>query len=516
VILNERGEVQNAQIPHNRMNSDAGRWSAAEAEKQRLYVDARRNAALTQLSGGADLVPMGLAGEVPLEPPPQYSPREQTKAAIVVAPPSTVSSDQEESQLDNSAENDQPEDDGSSPNGSVPPVENRSTLEVPSTSRTKSPLPTPLESPSERVPSPVGLGIHVAGPPSPGPSSVRQTIKPLSDKEQMKRYYEAQERIEQNQVASGSSSQDHAQSSRQGGSTRQTIQPLSDKEQMRRFYEAQDRMNEAKGRAGSQGHDEAEYEGSGRQQNATPSSSMEPRFMTANEEKNMMKKRYEQATRQVSDHHYIHSDHGEGSSSSDVTPTRSTFSIPHASGSGSSHDHGRYMSAEEEKDQMKRRYEDAVQAMATTGMGSAGPSGSQQSLTNGSMSQRGSSHDRMDNGAAPPPIPTRPNDEYKNLLSPGIHQSPMGMGNPYFYGNPMLNPGFPMPTNPQMSPPMGSMYGMGMPMAPMGSMPMGMPMGMGMGMGIMPPQMTGLSPYAYGMPAGPSYQDPREDRQRHE
>jgi hypothetical protein len=483
------------------------RWNEAEAEKQRLFVEARRNAAMTQLSGGADLAPMGMSQDVPHEPPPEYSPRHSEHPKVVVDPPAESISDNDTTYPREKVSRAREESGGphqSESQGTEQPLATPLD-ELPGAVSPVSPLSHTRQS-SEPPSSPsVGLGINGGNASSSvpdvnnatSPTSPRQLPRPLSDKEQMKRYYEAQDKIARAQaVPPPFHNDDDNNGPPPGGeSSDSSMKPLSDKEAMRRFYEAQDQMNQAQ--AGSSNRTPDRGEGSSSSGRGTslvgscrPAAlDLSPRFMTATEEKEMMKRRYEQATRQVSDHHqarrsdsgWSDSGHGHGGSSS-ATPTRQEFGIGETPGSGSSQGHSRWASVTEEKDAMRRRYEEAVNAMSQTGMAGESSSGVSRS---GDTAHPDHGYSDSSSSHAPPPIPARPNDEYKTLLSPDMPQGMPGMpvGNPY-YGGPMMSPPFGMPMvppfGPPMSPPMGSMFGM--------------PMGMGM----MPPN----NPYAYGMPPG--------------
>jgi hypothetical protein len=489
--------------------SSQNRWNAAEAEKQRLYAEARRNAAMTQLSGGADLEPMGLSQDVPHEPPPEYSPRQSGHPQVVVDPPAESSSDH----------------DTTYPREKVPIAREGSGDSHESDTRTEQPLATPLAempgdltraaslSPTRESAEPpsspfVGLGINGEGTSSsmPGvndatsPTTSRHLPRPLSDKEQMKRYYEAQDKIARAQAVPPpfNNNRDANHTSFGAESSSSSMKPLSDKEAMRRFYEAQDQMNQAQAGSSSRTADRGEgSSSSGRGASSMGSSrpaplDLSPRFMTAAEEKEMMKRRYEQATRQVSDHHqarrsdsgWSDSGHGHGGSSS-ATPTRPEFGVSEAPRSGSSQGHSRWASATEEKDAMRRRYEEAVNAMSQTGMGEGSSSGASRSGEINPAHVHPSYSGTSSSQTTPPPdLPQRPNAEYKTLLSPDLPQGMPGMA-PY-YGGPMMNPPFGMPMIPPFGPPMSPSMGMG----PMFGMPMGM--------GMMPPN----NPYAYGMPPG--------------
>ena len=471
---------------------------------------------MTQLSGGADLEPMGMAQDVPHEPPPEYSPRQSGHPRVVVDPPAELDhegdtsyprekmpiarQDETDSQQVRNQAVDQP---------LATPLE-----EIPGTLSRASPLATSRQAVSDPPSNAfVGLGINGDVPSIPvpdalvatSPSSSRHLPQPLSDKEQMKRYYAAQDRIAQSQAMPPAfyQAQDDPGRPSQAESSGSSMKPLSDKEAMRRFYEAQDRMSQAQAGSSSRMPDQAEGSSSASHAGSSKPAPFDPspRFMSASEEKDTMKRRYEQATRQVSNHHqskrsdsgWSESGHGHGSSNS-ATPTRAEFGAAEISGSGSSQGHSRWASATEEKDIMRRRYEEAVNAMGQSSLAE----GSGSATRAGSSSQHEQSYaSASDNLHAPPPIPARPNDEYKTLLSPDLSPGMPGMpgGSPYMYGGPMMGPPFGMPMIPPfgapMSPTMGSMFGMpAMGMAPMplnNSYAYGMPGPMPQGYHAQPP-----------------------------
>lgn len=493
VILDAKGQVQQSpRLSTEQQPSSERRWDPSEMEKQRLYTEARRNAALTQLSGGADLEPMGMSDDVPHEPPPEYSPQSAAQLRFVVDPPTDFPKEKAGFRPEMSS--------ASSPAVSAPPADELSAVGEPA-----SPLSrdhpaghdsTRSDGRNESI-MPESFGNSNAGP----STKPRQSIQPLSDKDQMKRYYEAQARIAQNSGPPELKEAAQVPPPVAAKPSQGSHQPISDKEAMRRFYEAQDQMAPAQALlqagSGSQTKNHTEHGNPGGSISSPAPLEIAPRFMSATEEKDVMKRRYEQASRQVSDHHTRRGEsENDHAVSSDVTSTRADYSPAPALGSGSSQGHSQWPSAEDEKEAMKRRYDDAVRAMGQTSMDpgfpgpvdassmEAGPAGPSQWQNE----QEGLPQSQLNDFTAhPPPLPARPNEEYKKLLSPDLMQGMplMPMANPYLYGNHMMSPPFGMPISPTYG---GQQYPV--PMAPM----------FGMGKGMMP--NLPANPYVYNMPPG--------------
>lgn len=244
--------------------------------------------------------------------------------------------------------------------------------------------PTPASPPSQR---PVSSGA--ATPPIGSSSSMA-----LSGNEAMKRYYDRQARGDRSVVSPISKDQEAPPPFAAGsGSTRAMpvagpppTLPVDEKAQMKRYYEALDRVNNAQSPGGVGG---ASGSGSGNsraqdvsgpmsrasvvhQPPAIDASSSTARvvssgsqaYLSAAEEKELMRNRFEQATAAVS--------------RTQASETRSSQANgwdappPAASGSGSSGAQPQvqvqetlkgYLSAAEEKEQMRRRFEDATAAV---------------------------------------------------------------------------------------------------------------------------------------------------------
>lgn len=271
--------------------SDQARWAAAESEKQRLYIEARRRAALTQLAGGGELARMGLE-ETPQEEPPSYSPRDPASqrqqsansTSILVTSPSSPRAPVLQGQAYSTV---------------TPPLAFGNSI-----------------APSDT--SAVGLGIRsTADTERPGPGTGEA------------------------QYLSSTSAEE--------------------KERMRLFFEQQEQMQNISSRpsASSLGH----TSGNSSCIAAPPTTAHGTRsseFLSAETEKDIMRKRYEAATRAVS------AGHRDGDSS-----PRSSYQndSPRQSSISSSHDYSRsghyaYQNAHQEDEQMPERYEETANATA--------------------------------------------------------------------------------------------------------------------------------------------------------
>lgn len=264
-------------------------------------------------------------------------------------------------------------------------------------------------------PAATGLGIS-GGPPSSA----------LNEKEQMRRFYEAQDRVAR--AAGGQSSPDAGSSSRAerpvesptrtAVSTKGSVPPsvFNEKEQMRRFYEAQDRV--ARAAAGQSSPDAGSSNRMGRPDPEVP--------------------RYESPPPIA------------GSSAIPPASRSTSTSLPRPGGSGSGSGTGSgtgptpYMSAEQEKEMMRRRFEDAQAAVDRNKRISSPPPPEFQptssafsppdspvirrdpTISAGKAKARtslGSAASSVPDGP-PPPLPTKPPKEYINLLSPVTESGP--------------------------------------------------------------------------------------------
>ncbi|OCF61136.1 hypothetical protein L486_00780 [Kwoniella mangroviensis CBS 10435] len=239
-------------------------------------------------------------------------------------------------------------------------------------STSEGPMPYTAIYPPDRTSSkadgstPVGLGISANG---------------LSEKEQMKRYYEAQEAVAQNQNQSnpnspsrminvGSSSvltrksgggsvgsivvNEQGQRTGQGG-------PIDEKEQMRRYYEAQDRVASASGSGQSPARPSKVTNLHNQNRDvsrpSSPSGSKPP--TSASDEKEQMRRYYEAQDRVAA------AARGENSAGTSTSTSQNAKQDTLPSGS-----------AVDEKEQMRRYYEAQEKVAARTGSPPpVGPSG---------------------------------------------------------------------------------------------------------------------------------------------
>lgn len=267
------------------------RWSHAEDEKERLFKEARRSAALTQLSGGAELIEIGLAPEVaaesapldesaPADEPPSYSPPEPSNAIGQEAIVAAVEHKMRDKPLVDQIEPSQPHTGSSSSTSAFQP-----TAEL--------------------------------RPP------------PLSEKEQIRRYEEAQSRVRNSYQGPSTSSfgpSDFAHSHRRGVSmasaptfpsaeSEKAALARRQAEEARRYEEAQRRvsMKATLGSTGRQSDDdhgtdqgtyESDFGGSSTHASGSrprTSNGMTDAFPSAEEEKRLMKERYESAVKAMED-----------------------------------------------------------------------------------------------------------------------------------------------------------------------------------------------------------------------
>lgn len=496
-------------------------WDSAEREKMALYNSARANAASTQQSAGIPLEQLGMA-DIPDTAPPEYAPPLPTLPGTYQAPTRPVSAytspDPSSSSLLSSPDLTTPE---AGPSIVVTPS-------IPGPSRTDhNTAPVGLSekeqmrryyeardqvSARDGSPSVIQHPILAALPQDPlGPST--SSIQPdtgLTEKEQMRRYYEARDRVQA--VADGSAapsgsgsavlSQYAAPPAESSSNANTHGAGLSEKEQMRRYYEARDRVqavaegsagpsaSEAtalsplsaystetptKGNAEGSGLSEKEqmrryYEARDRVQAASDSpkasgsgsTSVPPAaYSSADNEKETMRKRYEAATSQIELNSPI-----PPTSIPTFSPTRTistpppsmTSTLPppvsESSGSGTT---PAYPSATDEKERMRKLYEEANQrvrarASLSPPPQSPGPSSSSTVPLSPPVDQptpfnpcpdrsglvqtpftppapdslAGSRLARNDAEEVPPPLPSRPPADYINLLSPVSDIPPAG------------------------------------------------------------------------------------------
>lgn len=250
----------------------------------------------------------------------------------------------------------------------------------------------------DRVASASGSGSVTGSPNLAGNSGLRATIgngpppSGMSEKEQMRRYYEAQDRVASAWASSighaGPSSgaptdQPSAGQSAVSGNPNAPGHPvINEKEQMRRFYEAQDRVARAAG--GTQSSPSRPTDITAPSYDSPPragpsgtsgsqSGSSGAAYMSAEEEKEMMRKRFETAQAAV-----------ERNKRLSMSPPPPAFdnATPSAGPSGTS-SQPPYMSAEAEKEIIRRRFEDAQAAVERNkGDASGGTAHSRQASQN--------------------------------------------------------------------------------------------------------------------------------------
>ncbi|WVW86011.1 hypothetical protein I302_108049 [Kwoniella bestiolae CBS 10118] len=183
----------------------------------------------------------------------------------------------------------------------------------------------------------------------------RETTNAMDEKEQMKRFYEAQDRV-------AAASRGEAIGSASGSQSRQGTVPsaIDEKEQMRRYYEAQERVAAVTGspsQAGPSGYT--------RQASQTPSPSRpstSAAVPSGISEKEQMRRYYEAQDRVAA------ASSGGGVQQSPIRPTEQNDNIPSPAQPRSS-------TAIDEKEQMRRYYEaqDRVnRASQSPGIGSSG------------------------------------------------------------------------------------------------------------------------------------------------
>lgn len=241
----------------------------------------------------------------------------------------------------------------------------------------------------------------------------------LSEKEQMRRYYEAQDRVAQGGAGPSAGSSTLINGNGSGGGTGYRNQHqtsptpkaappasgLSEKEQMRRYYEAQDRV--AQGGSGQRPSSPRSLDrngnGSGHGSQASPTPKAAPPASALSEKEQM--RRYYEAQDRVAQAGGSGSAPGSGSTPQPYTAQSS----PLASGAVTPSS----PSAVNEKDQMKRYYE-AQDRVARSGTGT----GFKPSPSASPPAPNYNSNPKQVAAGPPPPLPKKPPMDYINLLSP--------------------------------------------------------------------------------------------------
>ena len=388
-------------------------WLSAEQEKSRLYDDARSRAAAAQQSTGASLQDLGL--DEPTVAPPEYAPPRPALPQQEYTPPTRPVSVFTARPASLSAGVNRQEPVAEHPEPPPPPKPSSIDQTYVSAAEEKEEQRRRFEEAQGRVASGSSARQSVSKDPpsSDGPIPYDQifpagpsvattqpvgsssTLAPvhqpptgaLSDKEQMRRFYEAQDRVAAASGSGGSNVHSNNLSSpiRNGASgSSQASRPvsipaglgisggppmsgLSGKEQMRRFYEAQDRVARATGsvngspmqpdRSSVPTYDsppsiEAPSTPASSSNAAAGFSRSQTAYMSAEEEKEMMRRRFEEAQAAVERRQRSVSPPLVGAGSSQAGT--STSGPPTGTG---------YLSAEQEKEMMRKRFEEAQAAV---------------------------------------------------------------------------------------------------------------------------------------------------------
>lgn len=491
VLLTETGQplVATQSRPETQPASaaDQSRWAAAESEKQRLYVDARRRAALTQLAGGGELASMGL-DELPQEEPPSYSPRDPasehqqstSSASVVVTspttdrfsgsrgsvfsttlPPLTSEHAERNTQLEQDQAIYNPQPTFNSDALGFRGTQSHDFLESSTDEKERMRMLFEQRDRQQGIssrPSASSLG-HTSGNSScmaAPPTTAHGTrsaefISAETEKDIMRRRYEAATLA----VSDGHAGSTSSRSSYQDHSPRQSsISSSHDLSQSSHFayLTAQQEKDHMRNR-----YEEAVQATSSMRIESEPwQSSSSARYASADEEKSVMRQRYEEAVAAAE------RQNSESSATTLPGPSRLALTSPSTvvahqrSGTPTSRNdstkgsHGRgnsYMSASQEKEQMRQRYEAAVQAT--------------QNIKQAESQDSDSGHFRQAHTGAPhrvspervlsepPPLPARPPEveQYKAIISSPTEE----MANPFFYLNGGMMP-MPMPMYPVMFP----------------------------------------------------------------
>lgn len=423
------------------------RWSSSEEEKKRLFEEAKRKAAQTQLQTGVDVASQGL------EPPPAY----------FGPTPGTVARDAFFSASEQK--------------------ERETTLVDAEKRRLQAISAAPASQPADiavqqgngvRTADSKGMGAAVGGRVEDlrsGPTEMGQTRSrpgsPASGRRELPDY-------PQSSIGSQASRASYAG-------------PLSEKEQMRRFYEARERVEERKGpgiydMAPALGQGSGSGSGSGvgsgsgsgsmgspAREPLTQTVSARKAYPTSEEEKDAMRRRYQEAEK-ATVIHQLHNGPKTPPTPSSTDRPRSLhlpsfrdMAAPSREGSSSSSGLlAAYPTADEEKERMRRRYQEATEvSMSRNGAAMYSPdrASAHDSAYDVPADGRGKGKAVASSSDAPaavvpheaPPLPPRPPSEYQQLLSPTMAPLPpvgMGIGMPPgaimypagYYGYGMMSP----------------------------------------------------------------------------
>lgn len=361
-------------------------WQSAEDEKARLYAEARARAAQTQHDGGASLTRIGMDSAIPTSDPPEYAPQATfpvplpTSVSPPTSPPGRV--------LDATP---------SLPKSHVSAIEEkeqqRQRFELAQRRAVSGGRPSALEAVGENESEFTARPSSVAPPPSAwsghGHSPQIPQLETAAEEKERVRYRMAIERREQfsgEGSASGSAGPAPAidepvpydalypvgppvvgsSSNPQAAPPVVALGAVDEKEQMRRYHEAQERVAALSvGGSSASAHiappitptfaSPAVPSPAASNQNS-PNPNM---YISAEQEKDMMRRRYEEATQAVSKGHSR--DSSLSGPSSHLAPVHDFNQAPTASSSIAGLQ--QYMSAEEEKAMMRRRFEEATNAV---------------------------------------------------------------------------------------------------------------------------------------------------------
>lgn len=340
-------------------------WQAAESEKIRLYDTARKTAAALHLSTG---VPLGIVGldEIPDTAPPEYAPPVPPIPAVVA---------EERSRPGSTYLATPPLTQGGMLPGIAPIsplIGSPSGVMMGGTSGVGSPLV-----PGSPVSATNALPAAGSSSTTPAPAAKNRANgnipTALSEKEQMRRYFEAKDRAERAARGEGSpeeSDEDIPEANTAGGAGSANAGPAP-------------RSGSGSGQPREAASDDQRKAAVNNSANPAPTTSP---YMSAAQEKEAMRQRYEEATwRANRARSSLGQAEASGTSSENASPNKPSFAGSLTNGgaplqnTASRFDHqtaapkpsdgasissaagpsGGYMSAEQEKDAMRKRFEEA-------------------------------------------------------------------------------------------------------------------------------------------------------------
>ncbi|KAK4689338.1 hypothetical protein P7C73_g757, partial [Tremellales sp. Uapishka_1] len=344
----------------NRTSLPPPSWQSAEQEKTKLYDQARSRAAAIQHASGASLDRIGMLDDIPTSAPPEYAPPQPERPAEYTAPEVFPNGGATSSR---------------SGITTPPPVgyfETSKSSPLRNISQPSSPLVPEEQRSRPRSISPSKLASG-SGSGSRGPKGPLLAAGAIDEKEQMRRFFEAQQRVARANGGGGSGSS----ASGSGSTVPRPVSPpplpqnalakppfsptpsyskapipqtpkaflsaADEKEAMKRRYE-EATSKVARRSISVSGPASALESGSGSMPTAASSPPPAP-YDSAAADQELMGKRYEKATSEVA----RRSVSASGSAAAPASPPAP------------------YISAAEEKELMKRRYEEAISRVARTG-----------------------------------------------------------------------------------------------------------------------------------------------------